>query len=62
MRWRSVRSRASTAAAVVTVPVLVLVLALLDQGFPLARLDLNDGGVWLTATSKLQLGRWNAQV
>ena len=37
-------------------------LALLDQGFPLARLDLNDGGVWLTATSKLQLGRYNAQV
>ena len=53
MSWGSVRSRATTAAAVVTVPVLVLVLALLDQGFPLARLDLNDGGVWLTATSKL---------
>ncbi|MDQ0373468.1 Ig-like domain-containing protein [Cellulomonas humilata] len=62
MSWGSVRSRATTAAAVVTVPVLVLVLALLDQGFPLARLDLNDGGVWLTATSKLQLGRYNAQV
>lgn len=62
MRWRAARSRATTAAAVVTVPVLVLVLALLDQGFPLARLDLNDGGVWLTATSKLQLGRYNAQV
>lgn len=56
------RGRATTAAAVVTVPVLVLVLALLDQGFPLARLELNDGGVWLTATSKLQLGRYNAQV
>lgn len=62
MRWRAARSRVTTAAAVVTVPVLVLVLALLDQGFPLARLDLNDGGVWLTATSKLQLGRYNAQV
>ncbi|KQR17773.1 fibronectin type III domain-containing protein [Cellulomonas sp. Leaf334] len=62
MRRRSARSRVTTAAAVVTVPVLVLVLALLDQGFPLARLDLNDGGVWLTATSKLQLGRYNAQV
>ncbi|MBO3084009.1 Ig-like domain-containing protein [Cellulomonas fengjieae] len=60
--WSSVRHRATTAAAVVTVPVLVLVLAVLDQGFPLARLDLNDGGVWLTATSKLQLGRYNAQV
>ncbi|WP_456845512.1 fibronectin type III domain-containing protein [Cellulomonas sp. P5_C6] len=58
----SLRARATTAAAVVTVPVLVLVLALLDHGFPLARLDLNDGGVWLTATSTLQLGRYNAQV
>ncbi|WP_456825481.1 Ig-like domain-containing protein [Cellulomonas sp. P5_E12] len=57
-----VRSRVTTAAAVVTVPVLVLVLALLNQGFPLARLDLNDGAVWLTATSQSQLGRFNAQV
>ena len=48
-----VRQRATTAAAVVTVPVLVAVLALLNQGFPLARLDLNDGGVWVTATSQL---------
>ncbi len=62
MSWGALRGRATTAAAVVTVPVLVLVLALLDHGFPLARLDLNDGGVWLTATSKLQLGRYNAQV
>ncbi|MET0789324.1 MAG: fibronectin type III domain-containing protein [Cellulomonas sp.] len=62
MSRASLRTRATTAAAVVTVPVLVLVLALLDHGFPLARLDLNDGGVWLTATSKLQLGRYNAQV
>ncbi|MEZ0449774.1 Ig-like domain-containing protein [Cellulomonas sp. ICMP 17802] len=46
----------------VTVPALVLVLALLNQGFPLARLDLNDGAVWLTATSQSQLGRFNAQV
>ena len=45
----------TTAAAVVTVPVLVAVLALLDQGFPLARLDLNDltlsvkGRVWVNS-------------
>jgi len=52
----------TTAAAVVTVPALVLTLALVDRGFPLARVDLNDGGVWLTATSQLSLGRYNVPV
>ncbi|MGN8245117.1 Ig-like domain-containing protein [Cellulomonas soli] len=56
------RTRAARAAAVVTVPVLVAVLALLDQGFPLARVDLNDGAVWVTATEQLRLGRYNVQV
>ena len=58
--WR--RRPATTAVAVVTVPVLVLVLAFLDRGFPLARLDLNDGGVWLTATKHMGLGRYNVPV
>ncbi|ADG75089.1 Fibronectin type III domain protein [Cellulomonas flavigena DSM 20109] len=58
--WR--RGPASRAAAIVTVPAVVLSLALLDQGFPLARVDLNDGGVWLTATSKMSLGRYNVPV
>lgn len=58
--WR--RRPATTAAAIVTVPVLVLTLALVDRGFPLARVDLNDGGVWLTATSRLSLGRYNVPV
>jgi len=52
----------TTAAAVVTVPVVVAALALVDDGFPLARLDLNDGGVWLTATNELRLGRYNVPV
>lgn len=56
------RARATRAAAVVTVPVVVAVLALLDQGFPLARVDLNDGAVWLTATEQMRLGRYNVQV
>ncbi len=58
--WR--RSPVGTAAAVVTVPAIVLTLALVDRGFPLARVDLNDGGVWLTATSQLSLGRYNVPV
>ncbi|MGW6129813.1 Ig-like domain-containing protein [Cellulomonas sp. NPDC055163] len=62
MRLGSVRRRTVSAAAVVTVPVVLAVLALVNPGFPLARVDLNDGGVWLTATSQLKLGRFNTQV
>lgn len=62
MSWQTVRQRATTTMAVVTLPAVVAVLALVNQGFPLARVDLNDGGVWLTATSELKLGRFNAQV
>jgi hypothetical protein len=58
----TIRRRSASAAAVVTVPAVIAVLALVNPGFPLARVDLNDGGVWLTATSSLQLGRFNAQV
>ncbi|HWJ85942.1 MAG TPA: hypothetical protein VNR62_10970, partial [Cellulomonas sp.] len=62
MRWPRIGQRATTAAAVVTVPVLVAVLALVNQGFPLAKVDLNDGSVWVTATSQLKLGRYNVPV
>lgn len=64
MRWRAgtVRRRVTSTAAVVTVPVVVAALAIVGRGFPLARVDLNDGGVWLTATAQLKLGRFNSQV
>ncbi|GIG19934.1 ATPase AAA [Cellulomonas chitinilytica] len=62
MSWRALRSRSTKTAAVVTVPVVVAVLALVHPGFPLARLDLNDGAVWLTATSQLKVGRFNVPV
>ena len=62
MNLSTFRRRSASAAAVVTVPAVLAVLALVNPGFPLARVDLNDGGVWLTATSSLQLGRLNAQV
>ncbi|MCM0641426.1 Ig-like domain-containing protein [Cellulomonas wangsupingiae] len=58
--WR--RKPVTTVAAVVTVPAIVLALALVDRGFPLARVDLNDGGVWLTATEQRSLGRYNVPV
>ncbi|HEY0119169.1 MAG TPA: Ig-like domain-containing protein [Cellulomonas sp.] len=54
--------RVTTAAAVVTIPVLVATLAVLDRGFPLARLDLDDGAVWVTATDRGMLGRYNVPV
>jgi large repetitive protein len=60
--WPRTRHRATTAAAVVTVPVLVAVLAIVNQGFPLAKLDLNDGSVWVTATSELRVGRYNVPI
>jgi hypothetical protein len=62
MNLALIRRRTASAAAVVTVPAVIAVLALVNQGFPLARVDLNDGGVWLTSTGSLQLGRFNAQV
>ena len=59
-RWWN-RRRTGYAAAV-TVPVLVGVLALTHEGFPVARLDLDDGGVWLTSRADLALGRFNVPV
>ncbi|MEV7972214.1 fibronectin type III domain-containing protein [Cellulomonas sp. NPDC089187] len=62
MKWPWDRKRTASTAAVVTVPAVLATLAVVNPGFPLAQVDLNDGAVWLTATSTLQLGRYNAQV
>jgi hypothetical protein len=62
VRWPWSRRRTASTAAVVTVPAVVATLALVNPGFPLAQVDLNDGAVWLTSTSTLQVGRYNAQV
>jgi hypothetical protein len=56
------RKKVASTAAVVTVPSVLATLALVNPGFPLAQVDLNDGAVWLTSTSTLQVGRYNAQV
>ncbi|MBU4214866.1 MAG: cadherin-like domain-containing protein, partial [Actinobacteria bacterium] len=61
MRVRWDRRRTSFAAAL-TVPAVVAGLALLQQGFPVSRLDLDDGGVWLTSKQDLALGRYNVPV
>ncbi len=57
-----VRRRALSTAAMVTAPLVVVVLALVHPGYPTARVELNDGAVWVTATDLLRLGRFNAQV
>lgn len=62
MRWRWDRKKVASTAAVVSVPAVVATLALANPGFPLAQVDLNDGAVWLTSTSTLQVGRYNAQI
>ncbi|MFI2752464.1 Ig-like domain-containing protein [Cellulomonas sp. P22] len=62
MTPRSLRRRTTQVAALVTAPVVLAVLAIINPGFPLAQVDLNDSGVWLTATQSLRLGRLNAQV
>ncbi len=54
--------RVTTAAAVVTIPVLLVTLAAMDRGFPLARLHLDDGAVWVTSTDRGMLGRYNVPV
>jgi len=62
MRGLTSRRNVTTAAAVVTVPAVIAVLAVLNPGFPLARVELNDGAVWLTATDARKLGRYNTQI
>ncbi len=54
--------RTTSVAAAVAVPALVVTLAALDRGFPLARLDLDDGAVWVTSTDRGMLGRYNVPV
>lgn len=62
MRWPWDRRRTLSGAAVVCVPAVLATLAVVNPGFPLAQVDLNDSAVWLTSTSTRQLGRYNAPV
>ena len=54
--------RTTSVTAAVAVPALVVTLAVLDRGFPLAQLDLDDGAVWVTSTDRGMLGRYNVPV
>ncbi|MDN3497375.1 Ig-like domain-containing protein [Planococcus sp. APC 4015] len=54
------RPKALASAAGVTVGVVALTtMAFTYEGFPTTKVDLNDGGVWITKTSSLMVGHFN---
>ncbi|WP_146899533.1 Ig-like domain-containing protein [Cellulomonas aerilata] len=48
--------------ALATAPLLLAVLALVHPGQAVSQLDLHDGGVWLTNSAELKLGRYSSTV
>lgn len=61
-RRASPRRRWLTTAGAAVVPAVVATLAIIYPGAPVSEVDLNDGAVWLTNTSQLKVGRYNAQI
>ncbi|MBT2484522.1 MULTISPECIES: Ig-like domain-containing protein [unclassified Microbacterium] len=60
LSWIRARPKTLASAAGVTVGVIALTtMALTYEGFPTTKVDLNDGGVWITKTSSLLVGHFN---
>ncbi|MDL9978197.1 Ig-like domain-containing protein [Microbacterium sp. ASV49] len=60
--WLRARPRALASGGIVTVAAVALTtMAFLYQGMPTAKVDLNDGGVWVTKTSAMLVGHFNDQ-
>ena len=60
LTWMRARPRQlASAAAVAAAAVTVTTLAFSYQGNPTTKVDLNDGGVWITKTSSLLVGHFN---
>ena len=60
LSWMRARPRALASAAGVTVGVVAITtMAFSYEGFPTTKVDLNDGGVWITKTSSLMVGHFN---
>jgi len=58
--WMRARPKTLASAAGVTAGVIAITtLALSYQGYPTTKVDLNDGGVWITKTSSLLVGHFN---
>jgi hypothetical protein len=60
MSWMRARPKTLASAAGVTVGVIAITtMAFTYEGFPTTKVDLNDGGVWITKTSSLLVGHFN---
>ena len=60
LSWMRARPKTLASAAGVTVGVIALTtMAFTYEGFPTTKVDLNDGGVWITKTSSLLVGHFN---
>lgn len=60
--WLRARPRALASGGIVTVAAVALTaMAFLYQGMPTARVDLNDGAVWVTKTSSMLVGHYNSK-
>ncbi|WP_144876460.1 Ig-like domain-containing protein [Microbacterium sp. 1.5R] len=60
LSWMRARPKTLASAAGVTVGVIALTtMAINYQGFPTTKVDLNDGGVWITKASSLLVGHFN---
>ncbi|MDQ0726931.1 hypothetical protein [Microbacterium sp. W4I20] len=60
LSWMRARPKTLASAAGVTAGVIALTtMALTYEGFPTTKVDLNDGGVWITKTSSLLVGHFN---
>ncbi|GAT74335.1 fibronectin type III domain protein [Microbacterium sp. HM58-2] len=60
LSWMRARPKTLASAAGVTVGVVALTtMAFSYEGVPTTKVDLNDGGVWITKTSSLLVGHFN---
>ena len=59
LSWAGAKKRQLTTAASTTTAAAVAAAALLYPGFTETHLELNDGGIWVTNTSKNAVGRLN---
>ncbi|WP_309102977.1 Ig-like domain-containing protein [Microbacterium sp.] len=60
LSWVRARPKALASVAGVTAGVIAITtMALTYEGFPTTKVDLNDGGVWITKTSSLLVGHFN---
>lgn len=58
--WMRARPKTLASAAGVTAGVIAIAtMAFTYEGFPTTKVDLNDGGVWITKTSNLLVGHFN---